>query len=171
MANEEMIQKHEDNFLAKIAGETPQDEEIRNSTEFWLNEIAKNAGGGGGDEKIYQHRIVFGGTSAYDTTTFIIINRTPTPFDATTFLKYLTSNGYTTKGNSLPALTGGVTQGSSGTGRSIASNYGIYASSGAVYMCCRGWVVSLVDGAISSTLYESTSQELFSRAVDNVTEI
>lgn len=46
MANEEMIQKHLDNFLAKIAGETPVDEEPRDSTEFWLNEIAEQGGGG-----------------------------------------------------------------------------------------------------------------------------
>lgn len=38
-----MIQKHVDNFLAKIAGETPVDDEVRDSTEYWLNEIA-NAG-------------------------------------------------------------------------------------------------------------------------------
>ena len=37
----EMIQTHLDNFLAKIAGETPVDDKPRNSTEFWLNEIAK----------------------------------------------------------------------------------------------------------------------------------
>lgn len=46
MANEEMIQKHLDNFLAKIAGETPVDDEPRDSTEFWLNEIAEQGGGG-----------------------------------------------------------------------------------------------------------------------------
>lgn len=46
MANENMIQKHLDNFLAKIAGETPIDDKPRNSTEFWLNEIAENGGGG-----------------------------------------------------------------------------------------------------------------------------
>lgn len=40
MANEEMIQKHLDNFLAKIAGETPVDDTIQNSTEFWINKIA-----------------------------------------------------------------------------------------------------------------------------------
>lgn len=45
MANEEMIQKHLDNFLAKIAGETPVDDTIQNSTEFWLNEIAEQGGG------------------------------------------------------------------------------------------------------------------------------
>ena len=86
MANENMIQKHEDNFLAKIAGETPIDDNPRNSTEFWLNEIAENLPGGGttvianptlagtedaltglqvGDtkykvgEKLYKHNIVF----------------------------------------------------------------------------------------------------------------
>ena len=47
MANENMIHKHLDNFLAKIAGETPIDDNPRNSTEFWLNEIAENLPGGG----------------------------------------------------------------------------------------------------------------------------
>jgi len=46
MANEEMIQKHLDNFLAKIAGETPVDDTIQNSTEFWINKIAEQGGGG-----------------------------------------------------------------------------------------------------------------------------
>lgn len=46
MANEEMIQKHLDNFLAKIAGETPVDDEPRDSTEFWLKQIAEQGGGG-----------------------------------------------------------------------------------------------------------------------------
>ena len=44
MANEEMIQKHLDNFLAKIAGETPVDDTIQNSTEFWINKIAEQGG-------------------------------------------------------------------------------------------------------------------------------
>ena len=47
MANENMIQKHVDNFLAKIVGETPVDDKPRNSTEFWLNEIAENLPGEG----------------------------------------------------------------------------------------------------------------------------
>lgn len=45
MASEEMIQKHLDNFLAKIAGETPVDDEVRDSTEYWLNQIAEQGGG------------------------------------------------------------------------------------------------------------------------------
>lgn len=45
MANEEMIHKHLDNFLAKIAGETPVDDEVRDSTEYWLNQIAEQGGG------------------------------------------------------------------------------------------------------------------------------
>lgn len=49
MANEEMIQKHIDNFLAKIAGETPVDDTIQNSTEFWINKIAEQGGGGGSE--------------------------------------------------------------------------------------------------------------------------
>lgn len=35
-----MIHTHLDNFLAKIAGEIPVDANIRNSLEYWLNEIA-----------------------------------------------------------------------------------------------------------------------------------
>ena len=42
-----MIHEHIDNFLAKIVGETPVDDKPRNSTEFWLNEIAENLPGGG----------------------------------------------------------------------------------------------------------------------------
>ena len=38
----EMIQTHLDNFLAAIAGETPVDTNVRNSTEYWLNEIAEH---------------------------------------------------------------------------------------------------------------------------------
>ena len=40
-----MIHKHVDNFLAKIAGETPIDENVRDSTEYWLNRIAEAGGG------------------------------------------------------------------------------------------------------------------------------
>lgn len=42
-----MIHKHIDNFLAKIVGETPVDDNPRDSTEYWLNEIAENLPGGG----------------------------------------------------------------------------------------------------------------------------
>lgn len=46
-ADMNMIHKHLDNFLAKIAGETPIDENVRDSTEYWLNRIAEAGGGGG----------------------------------------------------------------------------------------------------------------------------
>ena len=45
-ADMNMIHKHVDNFLAKIAGETPIDENVRDSTEYWLKRIAENGGGG-----------------------------------------------------------------------------------------------------------------------------
>ena len=45
MANEEMIQRHADNFLAAIAGETPVDDNVRNSKEFWLKKIAEKTSG------------------------------------------------------------------------------------------------------------------------------
>ena len=39
-----MIQKHLDNFLAMICGATPVDSNVRNSTEYWLDQIAKAFG-------------------------------------------------------------------------------------------------------------------------------
>lgn len=45
-ADMNMIHKHVDNFLAKIAGETPIDENVRDSTEYWLKRIAEAGGGG-----------------------------------------------------------------------------------------------------------------------------
>ena len=64
MANENMIQKHEDNFLAKIAGgATPVDTNVRNSKEFWLDKIADWTSGKSTDDastkKIYYHPIQF----------------------------------------------------------------------------------------------------------------
>ena len=47
-ADMNMIHKHMDNFLAMIAGETPVDSNVRNSTEYWLKRIAESGGGGGG---------------------------------------------------------------------------------------------------------------------------
>ena len=37
---ENKIQKHVDNFLASIANETPLDDEVHSSTEYWLAQIA-----------------------------------------------------------------------------------------------------------------------------------
>lgn len=36
-----MIHTHLDNFLAKIVGETPVDTNVRNSLEYWLDQISK----------------------------------------------------------------------------------------------------------------------------------
>ena len=43
-ADMNMIHKHVDNFLAKIAGETPIDENVRDSTEYWLDRIGAIGG-------------------------------------------------------------------------------------------------------------------------------
>lgn len=80
-----MIHKHLDNFLAKMAGETPVDDNPRNSTEYWLNEIAENGPG----KKVYQHRIIasnkdFGASTVGDyIVSFDLITDTATPI--TTF--------------------------------------------------------------------------------------
>lgn len=44
-ADPNMIQTHLDNFLAKIAGETPADDNVRNSHEYWLDRIADRVDG------------------------------------------------------------------------------------------------------------------------------
>lgn len=47
-ADMNMIHKHLDNFLAMLCGETPIDDNVRTSTEYWLKRLAKNLPGGGG---------------------------------------------------------------------------------------------------------------------------
>ena len=89
MANENMIQKHEDNFLAKIAGgATPVDTNVRNSKEFWLNKIADWTGGKSTDDastkKIYIHPIILvhdGTSPSYETLSFFIFDDEPTAYD------------------------------------------------------------------------------------------
>ena len=113
-ADMNMIHKHVDNFLAKIAGETPIDENVRDSTEYWLNRIAE-AGGGGtevvanptlagtedpltglqvGDIKYntkkYCH-IIF---SQGQQTCAIVLNNNPTQFTETSLAQYLIDNGF-----------------------------------------------------------------------------
>ena len=80
----EMIQTHLDNFLAKIAGETPIDDNTHNSTEFWLNEIAKNQGGGG--KKYYLHNFC-GDTIEGAYLSFTIITDDATPLTTYNALK------------------------------------------------------------------------------------
>lgn len=54
-ADPNMIQKHLDNFLAALCGETPVDSNVRTSTEYWLKRLAD--GEGGSTKKIYVHNI------------------------------------------------------------------------------------------------------------------
>ena len=88
----EMIQTHLDNFLAKIAGETPIDDNPRNTTEFWLNEIAKNLPGGGG-EPLYIHNIQIDATAQNVGVLLItIINKSADAYTDLTLRDYLTNN-------------------------------------------------------------------------------
>lgn len=63
-ADPNMIQKHIDNFLAMLCGETPVDSNVRTSAEYWLKRLATGEGAGS-TKKIYQHNIFFqrGGTA------------------------------------------------------------------------------------------------------------
>ena len=105
MANEEMIQTHVDNFLAKIAGgATPVDTNVRNSKEFWLDKIADWTGGKSTDnastKKIYWHTVYFERGGATQATYsrmkgyMIILTNTATPIDATSFTALLGIEGF-----------------------------------------------------------------------------
>ena len=55
-ADPNMIQKHIDNFLAMLCGETPVDSNVRTSAEYWLKRLATGEGAGS-TKKIYRHTI------------------------------------------------------------------------------------------------------------------
>ena len=77
-ADPNMIHKHLDNFLAMLCGETPIDDNVRTSTEYWLKRLA--GGLGGSTKKIYFHPIVLSSTvtgSLY----FLILDNESTPYD------------------------------------------------------------------------------------------
>lgn len=106
-APDNMIQKHVDNFLAKIAGETPVDDNPRDSTEYWLNKIAESRGGGG----LYSHVIKTTDTTAACS---VVYTSTGTSFTATTFAKWLYDRGFVNSNRILVAsgkfIRGGDTQ-------------------------------------------------------------
>ena len=185
MANENMIQKHEDNFLAKIAGETPIDDNPRNSTEFWLNEIAENLPGGGttvvanptlagtedpltglqvGDtkysvgEKLYQHIITMGGGCGT-----VIINNSSTKFNLTSFVEWLYDHNFRTPGTNNSLCTSGLCK---ITNTEYAM--GVYAISRT--QSSIGWFgyeITIVDNAIQTT---NVTGNLYNMN-DNVVEI
>lgn len=99
MANENMIQKHEDNFLAKIAGgATPADTNVRNSKEFWLDKIADWTGGKSTDDastkKIYYHPIAIAkgsGTNDHYIMSFVVIDNNPEAYTKDTLIAKIAS--------------------------------------------------------------------------------
>lgn len=109
-ADPNMIQKHLDNFLAKIAGETPIDENVRDSTEYWLKRIAESGGGGGGETKLYSHVIRFRATNNFNNEGLCsIITTAETEYTKETFCAWLQENGFvgsTTGSNKMLPATG-----------------------------------------------------------------
>ena len=164
MANENMIQKHVDNFLAKIAGETPIDDNPRNSTEFWLNEIAENLPGGGttvianpplagtedpltglqvGDIKykvpeesaLYLHIIDANDIKA------LIVSKSNVAMSKNDFAKYLYDNGLTSVSNRYPGIAGN--DGSN----PLNSYYGFYASNATTLLAIYKELTFAVSGS------------------------
>ena len=87
-ADPNMIQKHIDNFLAMLCGETPVDSNVRTSAEYWLKRLATGEGGGS-TKKIYYHPIAMvrttGGISYHMSA--LIIDNNPEAYTKTTFLE------------------------------------------------------------------------------------
>ena len=81
-----MIHKHLDNFLAMIAGETPVDSNVRNSTEYWLNRIADVISGK--QVQLYEHNagVYMVGKS---NVRFNIITRSNEPFTIDSLSDYI----------------------------------------------------------------------------------
>ena len=89
-ADPNMIQKHIDNFLAMLCGETPVDSNVRTSAEYWLKRLATGEGEGS-TKKIYIHPITIQKTSGAITysLSFFIFNNSKTAFTFTTFKEYI----------------------------------------------------------------------------------
>ena len=126
-ADPNMIQKHLDNFLAKIAGETPVDDKPRNSTEYWLNKIAES--GGGGETKLYMHIIRFRASNTTQNEGLCsVVTKDETPYTLSTFCDWLHENGIegstSTSDKVLPAT--GLAYGTSPAGAVM----GVYKRNG-----------------------------------------
>ena len=95
-ADPNMIQKHIDNFLAMLCGETPVDSNVRTSAEYWLKRLATGEGAGS-TKKIYRHTLlianIFSGTYRF-AISCSVFNNSSTALTKTTFLSYMSANGF-----------------------------------------------------------------------------
>lgn len=102
-ADMNMIHKHLDNFLAMLCGETPIDDNVRTSTEYWLKRLAD--GLGGSTKKIYLHPIdVYKSSGPLIRLTFLIFNNDATAFTKDTVIAFMKDLALATNNNvSIPA--------------------------------------------------------------------
>ena len=94
-ADMNMIHKHLDNFLAMLCGETPIDDNVRTSTEYWLKRLAD--GNGGSTKKIYWHTIEFkrlGVSVGYIKAYFIILSTQSAAFTSDSFKTLMATPGF-----------------------------------------------------------------------------
>lgn len=85
IADPHMIQTHLDNFLAMLCGETPIDNNVRTSIEYWLKRLAD--GEGGSTKKIYYHPLTFWNSATANryVLSCVIIDNDPTAYTWDTF--------------------------------------------------------------------------------------
>lgn len=135
-ADMNMIHKHVDNFLAKIAGETPIDENVRDSTEYWLKRIAE----AGGVKPLYLHHIRISSSAS----TYVVSDKAEAYTNAT-FAEYLISIGADSTYRGVPVI--GTT---SATDNALSLKLSLYAQEGATIPRIAHNVItfSIVDGQI-----------------------
>lgn len=115
-ADPNMIQKHIDNFLAMLCGETPVDSNVRTSAEYWLKRLATGEGSGS-TKKIYWHTIYFqrGGTEGQPAVSrvrgfMVVLNNSSTPLTSDSFLDLLKTPGFVgVVINGYGSVSGGTT--------------------------------------------------------------
>lgn len=87
-ADPNMIQKHIDNFLAMLCGETPVDSNVRTSAEYWLKRLATGEGAGS-TKKIYIHPVILvhQDSSGWESLSLFIFDDNPEAYDTYAKLK------------------------------------------------------------------------------------
>ena len=105
-----MIHKHLDNFLAALVGETPEDTNVRDSTEYWLKKLA--TGDGGSTKKIYEHRVRIYKSSPYRRVSMSIITNDDTQFTIASIPTYIKAIATAIEDNAVIPASGTYNNGS-----------------------------------------------------------
>ena len=163
-ADMNMIHKHVDNFLAKIAGETPIDENVRDSTEYWLKRLAD--GLGGSTKKIYCHPLRIYKTSGDNQylLSCLIFNNDPTPLTLSTFKEFIDKTAQSA-GTNVTFLASGYYW--TDANRITSATY-IFKSGAATYGVQGGNYANAQFASVSGTWAEIFGESIFDDGVNAI---